>query len=293
MTQAIADKQSIKPDELGTQDKVKFWLDPRFDNLECLHAQFMDHHYSPHSHDTYVLGYVESGMEHCRNRGRDFTLTPGRVTIINPGDIHDGTPGKDGYVYRMFYPAEKLMRRALSDISDASKVDMPWFSSHALDDPDLTKNLMQAHHLSESGVNDLAVEVAMLEAMALLIHRYADVRPQLKKIGDERSVIAIIQDYMSDNIDTEIKLDDLSEVVNLNRFQLIRMFKKETNQTPHAYLLNQRINRAKCYMNEKLGLAEPALACGFYDQSHMNRAFKGAVGFTPGAYQRAVCNLIQ
>jgi AraC-like DNA-binding protein len=56
--------------------------------------------------------------------------------------------------------------------------------------------------------------------------------------------------------------------------------------TPHAYLTGRRIAAAKGLLDGNVPLSEVALACGFYDQSHFTRSFKGCTGVTPGQYRR-------
>jgi len=54
-----------------------------------------------------------------------------------------------------------------------------------------------------------------------------------------------------------------------------------------AWLLQQRLGRARALIAAGTPLSEAALACGFADQSHLNRHFVRCFGFTPGAWRRA------
>ena len=68
----------------------------------------------------------------------------------------------------------------------------------------------------------------------------------------------------------------------------LRVFSKATGQTPHAYLVNLRVNLARELLATGTRPAEAAVAAGFSDQSHLTRVFKRIVGVTPGHYARAV-----
>ncbi|HIP78910.1 MAG TPA: AraC family transcriptional regulator, partial [Kiloniellaceae bacterium] len=57
--------------------------------------------------------------------------------------------------------------------------------------------------------------------------------------------------------------------------------------TPHAYLTQHRVKKARGYLREGLPLAEAAVASGFADQSHMTRAFVRQFGISPGRYRAA------
>jgi len=83
----------------------------------------------------------------------------------------------------------------------------------------------------------------------------------------------------------QLSLTLLAHETGLGRYQLIRAFRAATGLTPHAYLLNARVNRSRLLLNQGLALAEVAYQLGFADQSHFQRVFKAHVGVTPGQYR--------
>jgi AraC family transcriptional regulator len=90
--------------------------------------------------------------------------------------------------------------------------------------------------------------------------------------------------YLPDNL----SVGDLADLVDLSRFQFARRFKQSTGATPHAYVMDERVARAKTLLlRTGIPLAEVAHQCGFADQSHMNRVFGARVGATPGQYREA------
>jgi AraC-like DNA-binding protein len=83
-----------------------------------------------------------------------------------------------------------------------------------------------------------------------------------------------------------LTLDDLGQAVGLTAFQLIGLFKRGTGLTPHAYLTQIRLRVATGLLQGGTGLAEAAVAAGFYDQSALQNHFKRAYGITPLQYLR-------
>jgi len=79
----------------------------------------------------------------------------------------------------------------------------------------------------------------------------------------------------------------LARRAGMSRFQLTRAFRAETGMTPHAWLLDQRVNRARALLRAGAAPAEAAYRYGFADQAHFQRAFKARAAITPGAYGRA------
>jgi AraC family transcriptional regulator len=66
------------------------------------------------------------------------------------------------------------------------------------------------------------------------------------------------------------------------------MFRAATGLTPHQYVLEQRLHRARQLLEQKeTALADIAVACGFSVQTHMTDNFRKHLGITPGEYRRS------
>ncbi|WP_072819574.1 helix-turn-helix domain-containing protein [Bradyrhizobium erythrophlei] len=65
-------------------------------------------------------------------------------------------------------------------------------------------------------------------------------------------------------------------------------FRQSTGYPPHRWLLQRRIERAQdLLLNSDKTLAEIARCCGFFDPSHLTRAFSQTVGSSPGLWRRS------
>lgn len=95
-----------------------------------------------------------------------------------------------------------------------------------------------------------------------------------------RPVLDALRDAQAD-----ASLSELAELARMSRYQLIRAFRNATGFTPHAWQLNQRINRARECLQAGKDLARIAHDLGFSDQSHFQRVFKAHTGVTPGSYR--------
>ncbi|MED2082388.1 AraC family transcriptional regulator [Brevibacillus formosus] len=92
-------------------------------------------------------------------------------------------------------------------------------------------------------------------------------------------------DYMKTNVEVGITLVDLSRVSNISLSQLVRLFKKHTGVTPHQYLIQLRIERAKQLIRcGNLSGKEIAVHAGFSDQAHFTKLFKRMTGMSPLQY---------
>jgi len=99
---------------------------------------------------------------------------------------------------------------------------------------------------------------------------------------------AAIDPGASGQAQTDVSDADLAAVSGLSRFQLVRQFARATGLTPHAYLIQRRIDMARALLARGSTLVDAAAASGFADQSHMTRLFIRAYGITPGAYAAAL-----
>ena len=84
-----------------------------------------------------------------------------------------------------------------------------------------------------------------------------------------------------------MSLADLARLAGLPRHHLIRAFRRETGLTPHAYLVDIRIRRARERLRRGESPGAVAAATGFCDQAHLTRAFKARLGVTPGVFRAA------
>jgi AraC family transcriptional regulator len=75
-------------------------------------------------------------------------------------------------------------------------------------------------------------------------------------------------EYVQTNLEYDVKLSDLCKVAGMSQYYFIRLFKQSLGITPHQYLTQQRIERAKELLKyQKISIAEISLRCGFTSQS--------------------------
>lgn len=128
-------------------------------------------------------------------------------------------------------------------------------------------------------------------ARAHLTERRAvlDGRPRENRIrlspGELRSII----EYVEERLDSNLSLHRLADLVGMNVYHFLRSFRQSTGIPPHQYILRRRVERAKMLLlNGHLSIAEIALQCGFYSQSHLTTAFHRLTQFTPRDFRRTL-----
>jgi AraC family transcriptional regulator len=94
--------------------------------------------------------------------------------------------------------------------------------------------------------------------------------------------------YIHAHLEDELALAVLAAVVQMSPNHFARRFKQATGQTPHHYVLECRIARAKQLLAETaLPLSAIGFQVGWTDQSYFTALFRKHVAMTPKAYRAA------
>lgn len=99
--------------------------------------------------------------------------------------------------------------------------------------------------------------------------------------------LARIDAYIRNHLDETILVEDLARLVYMSTSHFHAVFREVTGQSPHQYLLDVRLRRARdMILTTTWPLADVAQQVGFANQSALTHAFRRAMGVTPGAMRR-------
>ncbi len=102
--------------------------------------------------------------------------------------------------------------------------------------------------------------------------------------GLSRRTLKDVIDYIGDNLQKDLTLAEMAGVAHMSPYHFSRLFKESTGLTPHRYVIQRRVQRARELLRSSaLPIAEIAFLCGFANQSHLNRHFKRLLGVSPKA----------
>jgi AraC family transcriptional regulator len=101
----------------------------------------------------------------------------------------------------------------------------------------------------------------------------------------ERQILQVVE-YINEHLHQDIKLANLSALLGISESHLSHRFKQAIGMTPHQYLLQQRVERAKQLLQEgDRSIMDIAFLCGFNSHSHLTKQFRQLTGITPKAYR--------
>jgi len=271
------------------------WIDLARDadtGIETLRAHFKGHAYDPHWHDSFLVGVTEQGVQQFNCRRTKHQSTPGKVFLLEPGDIHDGeAPTEDGFTYRMLYLDPQWLQREINAVFDnAPDRSQLSFANTLTTDVRLahaTDLAFRALHQGELKIVRQTALDGLLERLTRHLHwraRYGE-DPRLPLVAKKA------QEYLHANAHHDIGLDQLAAVTGVDRFRLTRAFKAAFGIAPHAYLVQLRLATARRMLARGEQPALVAMELGFADQSHLGRWFVRAYGLTPALYRKRCSNL--
>ena len=142
------------------------------------------------------------------------------------------------------------------------------------------------HHQTTGDESELHIESLVASLSVRLLQLSGQVtgsEPERTRL--EQPVLRRVIDYIYNQADTLISLEQLAAVAQCSRFHFCRLFSATTGLSPNRYLIRTRVELAKARIKRGTSLVDAALNSGFCDQAHMTRAFKKVYGITPGEYR--------
>jgi AraC family transcriptional regulator len=96
-----------------------------------------------------------------------------------------------------------------------------------------------------------------------------------------------IKELVRAKMEDDLSLDEMAQSVGLSTAHFARMFRKSTGETPHQFVLRQRIERAKAMLRApNARVLDVAVACGFKTQQHFAQVFCDVCGVSPTRYRQ-------
>jgi AraC family transcriptional regulator len=131
-----------------------------------------------------------------------------------------------------------------------------------------------------------SIEQAM--AIALVNGHAVRHRPaQMYRGGLGSARLRRIKELVHAKIEDDLGLDDMAQSVGLSTAHFARMFRKSTGETPHQFVLRQRIERAKEMLRApNARVLDVAVACGFKTQQHFAQVFRDVCRVSPTEYRQ-------
>jgi len=251
------------------QDRYMEFSRSIIEGVEIKRCRNDPHAYKSHVHNELSLGYIVEGSTDLSLNDKTILYGSGDGVIIPPLMTHRCAP-KDinHWAYVMLFVDPSYYSDVIS-FSQAKK---------------LTGNQVQK---LISFIEQLLIEKIpdTLENILIeLLLEFGEKDTSGITTTDTNDIAKTIHDYILNHVNDVITLDKLQQITGVNKFSIIRNFKKLYITTPAAYHLQYRVAEAKRLLSEGVGVFDICEELRFYDQAHFIREFKKMYGITPGTY---------
>jgi AraC family transcriptional regulator len=228
------------------------------------------------------------GLKACPLRQGDLVLKPaGSVTNELRWNSLNGEPMQTLRVHLN----SDLFARAAQELADRDPARLALVGRVGFQDPLLAQiGLALQRELEQpTATGKLYAQTAAQMLAVHLLRYYTDAPLEIKEPaqGLTQRQLRRVTDFILAHLDQELSLPVLAQQVGFSPYHFARLFRRTTGESPHQFVLRQRIERAKQLLKEAdLPLAHIALESGFANQGHLTRVFKSHLGLTPAAYRK-------
>ncbi len=239
---------------------------------------FLD--YSKHSHETFALSILRSGEIEVEFHSKPSQiLSPNKIVVFNPNEVHrTKSKKKENIDYFTLHLDAKWCKNVQNEEDFMNLQNL-------IEEENIYKELLQ---IFTSIINtDTEININRLKTiLERILTEYKSFHKSNESV-DEHIIFKEVEKYIQNNLCHAITLSDISKAIGYNEFYIIRVFKKKFGLTPHAFLINKRIEKARQELTQNRDINLSQLSCdvGFYDQSHFCKVFKRVFAKTPNNYK--------
>lgn len=248
------------------------------DNLEFISIKEQKTAFPKHYHETFCISLIYDGIEQINLEHQNFYSEKGSITITNPYEIHSN-PIIDSICQIQFdtiYISKDLMKY----LFDGKNII---FTNRKINNDKANLVFIQLKNALETN-NFIKTEYYLKEFAAIL-------KPYSNENQSDYSELNFnslhnINTYIDDNIQSKFNLDELSKVLNLNKYGFVKKFKASTGMSPMNYILMQKIFSSKKIITQNADITQIAFDYEFTDLAHYSNTFKRYIGISPKEYQK-------
>lgn len=268
-----------------------FFKDDKMPYIESRYDKVSDACYIKHAHDTISIGANEDGPTELTCKDTICRLDVGSLLLINPYEVHCCNPiKKQARTYHMMFLDPNWCHKIQKNIFDEDTKDFVPFKRTILESQELYKEYIEVNKFLYTNSFYIEKEEKLISLLIKIFSTECSIYETKSSKNEEDIMFEKVKEVIDKNINENITLSEIEKEVNINQYKIIRIFKNKIHLTPHAYLMNAKINKAKILIKKGVSISDVYFLLGFFDQSHFIRNFKKVVATTPKQYQDSILN---
>ena len=266
-------------------ETVRFFHLPDMPYVRAVYGANVQNEFPRHAHEGFSVGIVLDGTRLIGQGGASTAIPKGRLFGINPETAHTcSSPGEGHSYFILSIDAGSL--QAMASQTGETGGTIPYFPHVRLDDEEAASAMRRFLTLLENGSPALERESVALPLLSTLIRRHGGNPPPPRRASSHAAAVRRTSQFIRAHYAEDLSLAQLSREACLSPFHFHRLFLESMGVSPHDYLVQFRIRKARELLADGQSIAQAALDTGFFDQSHFTRHFRRIVGITPGSYLR-------
>lgn len=215
--------------------------------------------------------YTENGGVAFVN-DREYKIRAGNVLIAPEGSVR-----RSKLHFKCYYLHFKMPKGIYCD--ELSKLPVCFKISDTQELQRIFQKML-LYYYSDNPIDNAKFNTLLADFFSIIISQ--NYRRDDKKAG----LIEKAEQFIIDNCNKAVNLNDIAAAVNLSPVYFHKKFKEATGVSPHKYLDEKRIERAKFLLLSGDGsVANIAFECGFSSASYFISTFKLKTGMTPGRFR--------
>lgn len=141
------------------------------------------------------------------------------------------------------------------------------------------------NRMNEVRDNYLMVHILFTQLLLLIARNVADTKDQSIQLSNP--YLKKVIEYLHENYDYDIKIEQLSTITHLHPNYLHRIFKESMGCTIIDYLTKIRMEKAKMLITQTdIPITEVASFIGMNSSQYFSKVFKKHIGITPSALRK-------
>jgi len=269
---------------MSARERARHWRHPGLPDVDLLDARYVSKTFARHTHESFVIAAITSGVEEFHHRDSIERAGPGHLALVNPDTVHTGQAGvPEGWTYSVIYPSAAVVGEIAAETTSIR--GNSGFAVAVAHDPQAVRLITQVHRAAD-GQNALAADTMLRLVVARLLRSSGTALPARSPRGAARHDVSRAREILESRMADPPSLRELAAQLGTGPFALLRAFRDAYGMPPHVWLTDARVRRARRLLDNGIAPADAAVTVGFTDQPHLNRHFTRIIGVPPGAYSR-------
>lgn len=220
-----------------------------------------------HTHPFHELVYCLEGQGYVQINARRESFCANDYYVTRAGTVHAEVDEHPSQIIYFFFraPAQLVAEGAYTDYSGTIRA--------------VVNRLLRESRENLPQKEDM--QCCLLTQILIETQRAASLNVSTETLDE-------VLQFINDNLSQDIDLHHIADRLNYSYDRFRHIFKIHTGLSPHQYILNARIERARFLMdlNPQLSLSRIALECGFTSASQFSNIFRTKTGISPTAYRK-------